>query len=704
MAVLAPAPGEEWEIGTTREIRWAPGPVTGKGYLNLSTPAGQFNLSLVEDLSIGTGRWLWKVGTGGTGMQIPLGSNYQIRLFDGKGTLLGTSKGVFSLVAPSAKRMDAARTDLAGPAASAPVGHTANLPPGPMVQSVSPASAKPGEEVDLILTGTGFSADMTLNLGKDVALLGVPKLLSPDRVMVRVFIAPSAKAGGRTLQARKATGTAAGIARLEIIPALERAAVPAAKPSAAQAAIVPVTSRGSAATLPAPGTQVFTYGPFKVGPTGVQDDDNVRIDLNIKNNDSDTSRKTAAPEMHFRIQPLDGGACPGYAPGVPLIKQVKLHYELFGGEPDAYLVVDGARFSAGKYRLSASLAPSFAKPVVPDLEFTVLPTALTLFLLVPAEFEAGTTPQAFTLQGNGFHKGCKVMLQKDGEGASEATLKPLPANANPLHTLVAEAKFTSGNYQVWVRTADGKESAHRALKVIKPWIGAPMVSAVTPNPVRWDTEGVALNGGYQAILKLAGQGFTPAFWKGVTAEVQISAGKRPLQVTGAPDPYKPLEAGTLYLLLGKSDLGYEMVTTDGEILLHAPGNASVLVSVPSSQAGTLAGRPEILAPTQGQTFSLEPVPLELKHPSLPAGATLTFEWEFLPYGTGVYGQEIALPRQILATAKAGVGGKTSLIVPTQPFLDSGVYRFRVRVEGTNNPWSGQRVFTFIRPSAIKISK
>lgn len=101
---------------------------------------------------------------------------------------------------------------------------------GPVVQSLSPANAKPGEEVELILTGSGFSADMNLNLGKDVAVLGAPRILSPEKAVVKVFIAPTAQVGTRLLQARKGTGGYAGSAHLEIVPAGKRLGTPVIKP------------------------------------------------------------------------------------------------------------------------------------------------------------------------------------------------------------------------------------------------------------------------------------------------------------------------------------------------------------------------------------------------------------------------------------------------------------------------------------------
>ncbi len=108
---------------------------------------------------------------------------------------------------------------------------------GPVVQSLSPVNAKPGEEVELILTGTGFSADMTLNLGKDIAVLGAPKVLSPERAVVKVFIAPTAQPGTRVFQARKAGGSPSGSAHLQIVPLGKAASTLAIRPGSAPTAL-----------------------------------------------------------------------------------------------------------------------------------------------------------------------------------------------------------------------------------------------------------------------------------------------------------------------------------------------------------------------------------------------------------------------------------------------------------------------------------
>lgn len=145
---------------------------------------------------------------------------------------------------------------------------------GPVVQSLSPANAKPGEEVELILTGTGFRQDMTLNLGKDVAVLGPPQILSPEKAVVKVFIAPTAQPGSRLFQARKPGGSPAGMAHLEIVPALRSGAL-AKVPGAIQAPMAPTTAptqpmQGSLpGGKPAVGLKSLVEAPKPAGALGL---------------------------------------------------------------------------------------------------------------------------------------------------------------------------------------------------------------------------------------------------------------------------------------------------------------------------------------------------------------------------------------------------------------------------------------------------
>ncbi len=139
----------------------------------------------------------------------------------------------------------------------------AGAPQGPSVQSVSPASVKPGEEAELTLTGSGFSAGMSLNLGKEITLVGPLRILSPEKALAKVFVAPSAAAGARTLQALKAGSGAAGTARLEVVPRLgfSRAAgavvPPGGTPSQVLSGVLPGNKPPEPPTPLKPGAPAF---------------------------------------------------------------------------------------------------------------------------------------------------------------------------------------------------------------------------------------------------------------------------------------------------------------------------------------------------------------------------------------------------------------------------------------------------------------
>lgn len=326
----------------------------------------------------------------------------------------------------------------------------------------------------------------------------------------------------------------------------------------------------------------FAFGPWKPSPTTPKEDTPLSLALTVKNLDPNKSKQTPAPLLHIRIQPLDGGTVPGMAPGAAQLRQVTCQYALYGGEDLAYFLHWPAPFKPGSYRVAASRDAAFSQPVLPDFTFSVQGTPLQLLELKPVTLQSSPNAQPLTLVGSGFQPGSQVLVQAEGKAPVPAPLKALPPSANPLQMLVADVTVSTGTYKVWVRTGSGKESAPLALKVIKPWIGQPFVSSVTPNPVRFD-ELVALNGGYTASLTLRGQGFTPAFWAGVTAFTQTGSYKRPLQLKAVPDPQSPLERGTLYLTMDPAGLGPEVLAAGGLILLMAPGSTTPLSTVPFSQ-------------------------------------------------------------------------------------------------------------------------
>ena len=95
------------------------------------------------------------------------------------------------------------------------------LDPGapPQVETVTPASANPGEEVDLILTGRGLTADTRLSFGKDIVLVAPLRLLGPGRAAARIYLAPGARPGLRPALAANGLGEGRGPGGLRVTPA-----------------------------------------------------------------------------------------------------------------------------------------------------------------------------------------------------------------------------------------------------------------------------------------------------------------------------------------------------------------------------------------------------------------------------------------------------------------------------------------------------
>lgn len=99
----------------------------------------------------------------------------------------------------------------------------AATPKGPLILSVKPARVRVGEEIELRISGQGFTADMELLPGRDIALVGPLQLESPEAGRIRVFIGPSAKPGTRILRAARADSGPQGTASLEVLPLLKKA-------------------------------------------------------------------------------------------------------------------------------------------------------------------------------------------------------------------------------------------------------------------------------------------------------------------------------------------------------------------------------------------------------------------------------------------------------------------------------------------------
>jgi len=92
----------------------------------------------------------------------------------------------------------------------------------PRIEDVNPSILQVGEEAELQLTGKGFSEDMRVSFGKDIALVTSLRVLSPGKALARVYIAPSARSGLRKVLASNRLGKGRGPGSLRVVPVAGR--------------------------------------------------------------------------------------------------------------------------------------------------------------------------------------------------------------------------------------------------------------------------------------------------------------------------------------------------------------------------------------------------------------------------------------------------------------------------------------------------
>ncbi len=92
----------------------------------------------------------------------------------------------------------------------------------PRVEEISPATVRPGEEVELRVAGRGLVPGVRLYFGRDVAVVSKLRFSEPGHGMVKVFVSPTAKAGVREIQTVTKGRRAHGPARLQVLPRLTK--------------------------------------------------------------------------------------------------------------------------------------------------------------------------------------------------------------------------------------------------------------------------------------------------------------------------------------------------------------------------------------------------------------------------------------------------------------------------------------------------
>lgn len=88
----------------------------------------------------------------------------------------------------------------------------------PDLSAVDPVQARGGQELELQLTGRRFREGMRLLLGRDLAQVAPMVLEGPTRARVRIYVAPAAKPGPRSLQMTLDGRRLPRGARLQVLP------------------------------------------------------------------------------------------------------------------------------------------------------------------------------------------------------------------------------------------------------------------------------------------------------------------------------------------------------------------------------------------------------------------------------------------------------------------------------------------------------
>jgi len=88
----------------------------------------------------------------------------------------------------------------------------------PRIDSVSPGVVHPGDEAELSISGRRLGPGIAVSFGRDIAVVAPLRFTGPGQAVAKIFVAPTALAGSREVQAFSRTGRSRGPARLQVVP------------------------------------------------------------------------------------------------------------------------------------------------------------------------------------------------------------------------------------------------------------------------------------------------------------------------------------------------------------------------------------------------------------------------------------------------------------------------------------------------------
>lgn len=422
--------------------------------------------------------------------------------------------------------------------------------------------------------------------------------------------------------------------------------------------------------------------------------------------------KVTKLSIYARCKPLDGGSCPGGAPGQEVVQQTA--GDVFYGAGIRDIALFGAFVSGveqtslkgtGRFLISTAKDAGFSKNLLIDMVTVPLPEDAAPAIrrlcydrsendrCAPLVETAGNvTKMAIKAAGVGFNTTSKLFCRNNGIGGNTTELATKyiqsangPGDGTLSAFVPANVVNTPGQYFIWARSADGKESNKEPLEIDQP--GQP------PQIYEWSPKVISAWGGqrsprsYYVRVDFKGKNIGPltSFW------LDPSVVASDLHGEGG---YVTREGGLFEILLSTSQR-----PKDGEIkvwIYNRDPNPSVdtrdkaqWVNLQVKTELVPLPPPAILTPAEGESFVMQDVDIAFQG-QMPY--VLEFQWQ-------LQANQVWLPVQVMPEFDTSGGSVRKLTVQRGLFPNNGTYRLRARISpeeddqfGKDYVWGAWRVF------------
>ncbi len=429
-------------------------------------------------------------------------------------------------------------------------------------------------------------------------------------------------------------------------------------------------------------------------------DESVKLLARIENR----TDQITYPWIYARCKPLDGGTCPGGGPGREVVDSSR--ERLLGNEAqDVTILPRGGFKGTGRFLISVAKDAVFSKGLLIDMVHVSPPEDVNPAIRQLCYDLSGNEPCARMVEtagqvksmkiearGAGFNAETKLFCRYNGTGGKTTDLGAKFSggpSAGSLRAVVPENVVTIfGQYLIWAKNADGKESNSEPLEIVQPG-KPPQIFAWDPRTIstwsRLDNHQPTL----YVRLKFQGKNLGPL------TDVWVD----PSPV--APDLKAKVDDDVVPV---DSQLVVRLTTvrpTDGEIKLwiynkHPDGktdtrNQAQWFKIPVKLELVPLPPPALVTPKEGESYVARDV-------------ELTFQGQ-MPYVLDLQWQQLAgpvwLPVKVVEQFDTGGGSQRKLTVKRNLLPNDGTYRLRARVSpddddnfGRDYVWGEWRRFDF----------